>query len=227
MWLNNKRWDCVQWSQVSFLQLLPLSVCCEPLHRQTALLERTGYALFSDTAKGDWHKAKGELLSEELKCQQRCCTALQSLGLLCIKTEQMLVGQELCHIQSRTCRPRQSLLRWHEWHCPGFSVPALPLDAGLSPSHVWSFTLLKAVGLTKPCCASMSLVCVLLSASLNLLVSCSDVPQKHKGSEVISSCIPCENRQLGVEGRDPSGACAGGKDIGWFFITREFSHRRT
>lgn len=46
--------------------------------------------------------------------------------------------------------------------------------------------------------------------ALTLLVSCSGVAQKHKGSEVISSCIPCENRQLGA-GKGPSGACAGGR----------------
>lgn len=173
-----------------------LSVCWEPLCRQTALLERTGYPLFSDTAKGGWHKAKGELLSEGLKCQQRCCIALQSPGLLCIKTEQMLVGQELCHIQSRTWKAGQSLLRCHEWHCPGFSLPALSLNVGLPLSHLWNFTCLRKWDshnhVVHPWAWFMSHSLL----TLNLLVSCSDVPQKHKGSEVISSCIPCENRQL-------------------------------
>lgn len=203
-----------------------LSVSWEPLHRQTALLERAGYALYSDTAKGGWHKAKGELLSEGLKCQQRCCTALQSPDLLCIKTEQMLVGLELCHIQSRPWRTGQSLLRWHKGHCPGFSVPAFP----------WMWGSLQAMSGALPCLRrwdscnhavhpwawfmSHSLL------ALTLLVSCSGVPQKHKGSEVISSCIPCENRQLGG-GKGPRWCLCRGKDIDSLFIRREFGHRET
>lgn len=203
------------------------SVCWEPLHRQTALLERTGCALFSDTAEGDWHKAKGELLSEGLKCQQRCCTALQSPGLLCVKTEQMLVGQELCHIQGRTWRPGQSLLRRHEWHCPGFSVPPLPLNVGLPPSHVWSFTLLKEVGLTKPCCASMSLVYVPLSAyskPADELQWCSSEAQR-----LWSNKFLCTLWKQAVRWREgtPVVLVQGGKDIDSFFIRREFNHRKT
>lgn len=194
MWLNNKRWDCVLWSQVSFLQLLP------PVCLLGTFAQANSFAWENKLCTIFWHsqrwltqsQRRAFLWGTEMSTEMLYCLAEPWLALCKNRTD---VGRSGALPYAE--QTLESLLRWHKWHCPGFSVPALPLTLGLPQAMSGALPFLRNRDshnhVVHPWAWFMSHSLL----TLNLLVSCSGVPQKHKGSEVISSCVPCENRQLG------------------------------
>lgn len=69
--------------------------------------------LFSDIAKGGGHKAEGELLSQGVKCQQRCCPVLQGPGVLLYKTRTDVARSGALPCTEQPPESRQSLPRCH------------------------------------------------------------------------------------------------------------------
>lgn len=226
MWLNNKRWDCVLWSQVSFLQLLP------PVCLLGTFAQANSFAWENKLCTIFWHsqrwltqsQRRAFLWGTEMSTEMLYCLAEPWLALCKNWTD---VGRSgALPYAEQTLEGRAEPAQVTRVTVSWLQCASTPLTLGLPPSLgallqksllVWSFAPKSGAlpflrnwdsrnHVVHPWAWFMSHSLL----TLNLLLSCSGVPQKHKGSEVISSCVPCENRQLG-----------GGKGPQWCLCRRE------
>lgn len=144
MWLNNKRWDCVLWSQVSFLQLLP------PVCLLGTFAQANSFAWENKLCTIFWHsqrwltqsQRRAFLWGTEMSTEMLYCLAEPWLALCKNRTDVGRSGVLPCRADpGEPAQVTQVTLSW-------LQCASTPPDSGAPPSHVWSFDFLKEPGLT-------------------------------------------------------------------------------